>query len=45
MHRLVDWVQDDLFIDDDGWLSTMASDSWVWWCNGFAVLLLKCGCN
>ena len=45
MHRSVDWVWDDLFIDDGGWFSTVAVHWWVWWCNGLVVLLLKCGCN
>ena len=45
MHRLVDWVQDNLFIDSGGWLSRVAIDWWVWWCDVFVVLLLKCGCN
>ena len=45
MHRSVDLVRDDLFIDGGGWLSTVAIDWWVWWCDGFVVLLLKCGCN
>ena len=43
MHRSVDWVRDDLYIDGGGWLSTVAVDWWVLWFNGFVVLLLKCG--
>ena len=45
VHRSVDWVRDDLFINSGVWLSTVVVDWWVWWCDGFVVLLLKCGCN